>query len=139
MSMEALKDAATLDPRVAESRAEVLCLMDSLVAHLNDEDNQTGWLVNGVPDGGPRVVLTAEQSEYYGNVVGSIQSGNTLCYSLTDVVEVRCFTTNHTTQHDDSIITVVECHLACTINQLKGTWHCLYVDVLRQGTMLFQR
>lgn len=69
MSMEMPKDVATLDPRVAQSRAEVLCLMDSLVAHLNDEDDQTGWLINGVPDGGPRVVLTAEQSEYYGQFV----------------------------------------------------------------------
>lgn len=71
--MDILKDAATLDPRVAQSRAEVLCLMDSLVAHLNYEGDQDCWLMNGVPDGGPRVVLTAEQSEYYGQFVDDFE------------------------------------------------------------------
>lgn len=73
MSMEMPKDAATLDPRAVESRAEVLCLMDSLVAHLNDEDDHNDWLLNGVPDGGPRVILTAEQSEYYRQFVDEFE------------------------------------------------------------------
>ena len=43
--------SAELDERQVESRAEVLLAMDVLMKHLNDEDDQTDWLVNGVPDG----------------------------------------------------------------------------------------
>lgn len=56
-----------------KSRAEALCLMDSLVAHLNDEDDQTSWLMNGIPDGGPRMVINEEQSEYYGQFVDDFE------------------------------------------------------------------
>ena len=65
MSMEMPKDAATLDPRVVESRAEVLMAMDVLMKHLNDEDDQTYWLTYGVPDGAPPLHMTPEQLEYY--------------------------------------------------------------------------
>lgn len=65
MSMEMPKDAAVLDPRVVESRAEVLMAMDVLMKHANDEDDQTDWLVNGVPDGAPLLRMTQEQLEYY--------------------------------------------------------------------------
>lgn len=92
MSTETPKDAATLGPRAAQSRAEVLCLMDSLVAHLNDEDDQTGWLVNGVPDGGPRVVLTAEQSEYYGQFVDDFEG---LVKLFAQIVRRVCFKTKY--------------------------------------------
>ena len=92
MSTETPKDAATLGPRAAQSRAEVLCLMDSLVAHLNDEDDQTGWLVNGVPDGGPRVVLTAEQSEYYGQFVDDFEEMVNL---FARTVRRTCFKTRY--------------------------------------------
>lgn len=54
-----------LDHRVVESRAEVLMAMDVLMKHLNDEDEQTDWLVNGVPDGAPPMRMTQEQMEYY--------------------------------------------------------------------------
>lgn len=92
MSMEMPKDAVVLSPRTAESRAEVLCLMDSLVAHLNDEDDQTGWLMNGVPDGGPRVVLTAEQSEYYGQFVDDFEE---LVKLFAQIVRRVCFKTRY--------------------------------------------
>lgn len=92
MSMEMPKDAATLDPRVAQSRAEVLCLMDSLVAHLNDEDDQNSWLMNGVPDGGPRVVLTAAQSEYYGQFVDDFEEMVNL---FARIVRRVCFKTKY--------------------------------------------
>ena len=65
MSMEMPKDAATLDPRVVESRAEVLMAMDVLMKHLNDENDQEYWLSDGVPDGAPPLHMTQEQLEYY--------------------------------------------------------------------------
>ena len=69
MSAEMPKDAAVLDRRVAESRAEALMAMDVLMKHLNDEDDQTGWLVGGVPDGAPPLRMTQEQMDYYGQYV----------------------------------------------------------------------
>ena len=39
------------------SKAEVLCAMDCLMHHLNDEDAIDPWLVNGVPDGMDSSVL----------------------------------------------------------------------------------
>lgn len=48
------------------SRAEVLCAMDEIMHHLSDECDIEVWLVLGVPDGGPRPELTADQLAYYG-------------------------------------------------------------------------
>lgn len=92
MSVETPKGAAVLDPRVVESRAEVLLAMDVLMKHLNDEDDQTGWLMNGVPDGGPRVVLTAEQSEYYGQFVDEFEE---MVKLFAAIVRRVCFKTKY--------------------------------------------
>ena len=74
------------------SRAECLMLMDNLVRHLNDEDDQNGWLMNGVPDGGPRVVLTAEQSEYYGQFVDDFEE---MVELFARIVKRVCFRTRY--------------------------------------------
>ena len=71
--MDMPKDAKTLCPAQAESRAEALMLMDNLVRHLNDEDDQTGWLMNGVPDGAPKLRMTTEQTEYYTQFVDDFE------------------------------------------------------------------
>lgn len=55
-----------LAPDQVRSRAEVLCAMDEIMHHLNDECDIESWLVLGVPDGGPRLELTDEQLAYYG-------------------------------------------------------------------------
>lgn len=80
-----------LSTMLRQSRAEALCLMDSLVAHL-DEDDQAGWLMNGVPDGGPRVVLTAEQSEYYGQFVDEFED---MVKLFATIVRRVCFKTRY--------------------------------------------
>ena len=52
-------------------RAEVLCAMDCVMAHLNDEDVWMMWAENGVPDGGPIHILddkTEERRQYYGDI-----------------------------------------------------------------------
>ena len=69
MSTEMPKDAATLDPRVVESRAEALMAMDVLMKHLNDEDDLTYWLQAGVPDGAPPLRMTRKQLDYYSQFV----------------------------------------------------------------------
>ena len=74
MSAETSKDAAVLDHRVVESRAEALMAMDVLMKHLNDEDDQTDWLVNGVPDGAPPLRMTQEQMGYYEQFVDDFES-----------------------------------------------------------------
>lgn len=67
------EDEKTLCPGQAESRAEVLMLMDNLVRHLNDEDDQIGWLMDGVPDGAPELQMTPEQKEYYSQFVDDFE------------------------------------------------------------------
>lgn len=63
--MDTQKDKNPLRHVLDESRAEALMLMDNLIRHLNDEDDQEGWLMNGVPDGAPKLQMTEEQMEYY--------------------------------------------------------------------------
>ena len=84
--------SAELNERQAGSRAECLVLMDSLVRHLNDEDDQTGWLVNGVPDGGPRIEMTPEQKEYYGQFVDDFEEMVNL---FARIVRRVCFKTRY--------------------------------------------
>lgn len=73
MSMDMPKDEVVLDQSVVESRAEVLMAMDVLMKHVNDEDDQTDWLVNGVPDGAPPLRMTQDQMEYYGQFVDDFE------------------------------------------------------------------
>ena len=81
-----------LTPRQRQSRAEALCLMDNLVRHLNDEDDQTGWLVNGVPDGGPVLELTPEQREYYVQFVDEFEE---MVKLFATIVRRVCFKTRY--------------------------------------------
>ena len=92
MSMETPKDAAVLDPRVVESRAEVLLAMDVLMKHLNDEDDQTDWLVNGVPDGAPPLRMTQELLDYYGQFVDSFED---IARVFAKTVRRVCFKTTY--------------------------------------------
>lgn len=71
--MNPIKDPETMCPALAESRAEALMLMDNLVRHLSDEDSQTGWFMNGVPDGAPRLRMTTEQMEYYSQFIDEFE------------------------------------------------------------------
>lgn len=67
------KDTKTLCTAQVESRAEVLMLMDNLIRHLNDEDDQVGWLLYSVPDGAPELQMTTEQREYYSQFVDDFE------------------------------------------------------------------
>ena len=84
--------SAELNERQAESRAEVLLAMDVLMKHLNDEDDQTGWLMNGVPDGGPRIEMTPAQREYYGQFVDDFEEMVNL---FARIVRRVCFKTRY--------------------------------------------
>lgn len=92
MSMDLPKDPATLDPRVAESRAEALCAMDVVMRHLNDENDQEVWLSLGVPDGAPPLRLTQEQLEYYGQFVDDFEE---LTKLFARIVRRTCFKTTY--------------------------------------------
>ena len=53
-------------------RAELLCAMDVVARHINDEDIGDMWLVDGVPDGGDFHIFndnTEERRKYYGDLV----------------------------------------------------------------------
>lgn len=84
------KDAKTLCPAQAESRAEVLMLMDNMVRHLNDEDDQTGWLMNGIPDGAPELRMTPERMEYYSQFVDDFEG---MVKIFAKIVKRVCFGT----------------------------------------------
>ena len=84
--------SAELNAAQIESRAECLMLMDNLVRHLNDEDDQTGWLMNGVPDGGPRIEMTPEQREYYLQFVDGFEEMANL---FARIVRRVCFKTRY--------------------------------------------
>jgi len=57
------------DGERVKSRAAVLCAMDCIMHHLNDECDIEAWLMLGVPDGGPFDVMDdtspAERLDYY--------------------------------------------------------------------------
>ena len=73
MSAETPNSPAPLDPQVVDSRAELLCAMDVIMHHLNDEEDIETWLVCGVPDGAPPFHLTAEQQDYYRQCVDDFE------------------------------------------------------------------
>lgn len=84
------KDEKTLRPDQAESRAEVLMAMDVLMKHLNDEDDQAGWLMNGIPDGAPELRMTPEQMEYYSQFVDDFEG---MAKLFANIVRRVCFGT----------------------------------------------
>ena len=92
MSMEMPNDSAVLDRRVMESRAEVLMAMDVLMKHVNDEDDQTDWLVNGVPDGAPPPRMTQGQLEYYGQFADDFED---IVKVFARTVRRTCFKTTY--------------------------------------------
>lgn len=81
-------DKKTLRPDQAESQAEALMLMDNLIRHLNDEDDQMGWLMFGVPDGAPKLQMTTEQKEYYMQFVDDFEETTKL---FARIVRRVCF------------------------------------------------
>lgn len=60
-----------------KSRAEVLYHLDHLIRHVNDEDHQENWLVNGIPDDvyANAKDLTDEQREPYFDFVEDTDDG----------------------------------------------------------------
>lgn len=92
MSMEMPKDAATLDPRVVESRAEALMAMDVLMKHLNDENDQEYWLSDGVPDGAPPLRMTPEQLDYYSQFADDFEE---MVKVFARIVKRVCFKTRY--------------------------------------------
>lgn len=84
--------SAEFDERQVESRAEVLLAMDVLMKHLNDEDDQTSWLVNGVPDGAPPLRMTQEQLDYYSQFADSFEEMVDL---FARIVRRVCFKTRY--------------------------------------------
>ena len=84
-------------------------------------------------------VVGGQQTEHYGDSARGVQAGDTLGDTLTDVVEVRGLATDDAAEDDDGIVTIVERHLMRTVNQLERARNGLYVDVLRQRTVLFER
>ena len=83
-------------------------------------------------------VIGGQKSKDYWNVIGGIETCNTLRDSLTDVIKMRSLTADDTAEDDDSIITVVEGHLAGTVNQFERTWHGFHMYILRQSAVLLE-
>ena len=76
-------------------------------------------------------VVGGQKTKDNGDVTGSIQTRNALCDTLTDIVEMRCLSTDDAAEDDNGIITVVECHLVSTVDEFKRTRYGLHMDILR--------
>ena len=81
-------DEKKLSLNQVTSRVEALMLMDKLIRHLNDEEDQVGWLMNGVPDGAPELQMTPEQMEYYSLFVDDFEEKTKL---FARIVRRVCF------------------------------------------------
>ena len=85
-------DEKKLYPEQVKSRAEALMLMDNLIRHLNDEDDQVEWLMDGIPDGAPEIQMTVEQMEYYSQFVNDFEEMTKL---FARTVRRVCFKVKH--------------------------------------------
>lgn len=78
-----------------ESRAEVLCAMDCLVHHLNDEEQSVAWLRDAVPDGLPWDVLRPSSSrrEEYMDIASDMSDSDfeTCVHLFACIVKAECF------------------------------------------------
>lgn len=81
-----------IERMMTRSKAECLMLMDKLMRHLNDENDVEGWLMNGVPDGGPDLHMTEEQLEYYGQFTDDFED---LTKVFARIVRRTCFKTTY--------------------------------------------
>ena len=84
-----------LSEQQVKSRAAVLCSMDCIMHHLNDEVDIVGWLMNGVPDGGPFDVMddtsSAERMDYYGSFTDD-ETFEDMVKLFATIVKRVCFT-----------------------------------------------
>lgn len=83
-------------------------------------------------------VVGGEQAVDYGYFALGVELGNAVCHALANVVEVRSFAADDATENYYCVISAVECHLVSTVNKLEAARNGLYVDVLRQRTVLFE-
>lgn len=90
--MDMPKGVKSIRPAEVDSRAECLLLMDKLMRHLSDEEDMVGWLVNGVPDGGPALNPTEEQMDYYRDYVDDFEEHVRL---FAKIVRRVCFRTRY--------------------------------------------
>ena len=61
-----------------------------------------------------------------------------MCYSLADIVEVGCLTTDDAAEDDDGVEAVILAHLLCAIDELETSRNGLDMDVLRYRAVLLQ-
>ena len=83
-------------------------------------------------------VVGGEETIDNRNLLCCIEACDAIGNTLADVIEVRSLTTNHATQDDDSVVSAIENHLMSAVNQLEASGNSLYVDVLRQSSVLLQ-
>ena len=83
-------------------------------------------------------VVGGEEAEDDGDVARGVETGDTLCDALTDVVEVGRLAADDAAEDDHGVVAVVEGHLTGAVDELEGAGHRLHVDVLWQGTMLLE-
>lgn len=85
-----------------QSCAEVLAAMDCLMHHMNEEDEISCWLQEGVPDNGFWPVLETEEimgdrKEFYYNLTGNMTYGDyEACVKIfACAVKEQCFRTSY--------------------------------------------
>ena len=84
------------------------------------------------------LVVVGEQALNDRYLACSVESGDAVCHSLADIVEVRSLTAYYAAQYYHSVVAAVQYHLVGAVYQLKATRNCLYVYVLRQSAVLLK-
>ena len=75
-------------------------------------------------------VVCSQESVNDRNLLCGIETGNSLGYSLADIIEVRSFTTNYASQDNNCVIAAIKYHLMCTIDKLETSRNSLNMYVL---------
>lgn len=103
MNFKDIKDKKIAVEEV-DSHAECLAAMDCLMHHLNDENEITWWLQDGVPDNShwdvldtkPRL-LPSERKDFYTDLArGMTYDDYEACVRIfANIVKAQCFTTKY--------------------------------------------
>ena len=83
-------------------------------------------------------VVGCQQTVDYGDFALCVELGYAVCHALADVVEVRSFAADNAAEDYYCVVSAVERHLVCAVDEFEAARNGLYVNVLRQCAVLFE-
>lgn len=82
--------------------------------------------------------VAGEQAVDNGNLAFFIQVGQSVCYALTDVIEVWCVASNDTSDGDDNVYQTGADKAGSTIYEFKTAWDGFDVDAFLANAVLYK-